>query len=69
MTKANFRTKFEARVIELMTTRRLTQRQAERVAKRERRLASPLHTRAVARRWAMAQDRRAALSASVEVVA
>lgn len=60
MAETNSRTKFEARVTEL-TARGYTQRQAERVAKRERRLASPLHTRAVARRWAAAQDRRAAL--------
>ena len=64
MANQNSKTQFETRVNELLG-RGLTRQQATRVAKRERRLAHPLHTRAVARRWAMAQDRRA----SGEVVA
>lgn len=62
MAETNSRTKFESRVTELLA-RGLTQRQALRVAKRERRLVHPLHARAAVRRWQMAQDRRA----SVEV--
>jgi hypothetical protein len=56
------RAQFDARIAEL-TAKGISPRAAERMAKRERRLHSPQHKAAVARRWAMAQDRRAAAEA------